>query len=628
MKRIQYAIISATLLTGAVSCADLLDMAPSDQIASGNMWTSPELAVKGMNGLYETFYNRDLSAGSQLRESCLDGLNKYGIEALGFCTDYYSNNFPVYMLYSQNMMANDIQVAYEWKFGYNIVHATNDAIANLYKAGLDEATYQRYICEARFLRAWAYSRLNKFFWGVPLYLEPVTNEECTRTQSSAEDIWQTVIDDLTYCIDNEYMPDNTLTENFGRPSKGAAYALRGMAYMWKALTDNDGTTPEQDYTSACADFDQVDDCGYDLWDDGTSESYLNFFKAENERDNEMIFAIQFSATDGYSYDIQQAVGPRDTWDSWDEVKPSTDFVDYFQNADGTPFSWSEWAQLQCIEGWDALSPQQRSVFFFRDGLRSNSDYSTIYNQARELCGLAVFDRYYLDEGNEARIKTAYDNRDPRLKMIVVTPYEPKDCYSPGWNNNQVAVGKQLRWPLYERGADGNGSGKDLWLDKRFTALYIYNKYVEWGDPSALIDRRHCHIDFPLIRYTDVLLQWAEAEIELGRLGEAADKINQVRDRAGVQRIQTGSQEEMREAVRYERRVEFAVEAVNYFDEIRWGTYKESKFQGQDTHGGSSWWGDNTVEYPWYWKENNWPWSVPLAEYQRNPNLIQRSGWIY
>ena len=58
--------------------------------------------------------------------------------------------------------------------------------------------------------------------------------------------------------------------------------------MWKALTDEDGTTPEQDYESACKDFDKVDDCGYDLWDDGTPESYLNFFKAENEKDNEMI----------------------------------------------------------------------------------------------------------------------------------------------------------------------------------------------------------------------------------------------------------------------------------------------------------------------------------------------------
>jgi signal transduction histidine kinase len=36
---------------------------------------------------------------------------------------------------------------------------------------------------------------------------------------------------------------------------------------------------------------------------------------------------------------------------------------------------------------------------------------------------------------------------------------------------------------------------------------------------------------------------------------------------------------MREAVRYERRVEFPVEAVNFFDEVRWGTYKETKSPG-------------------------------------------------
>ena len=36
---------------------------------------------------------------------------------------------------------------------------------------------------------------------------------------------------------------------------------------------------------------------------------------------------------------------------------------------------------------------------------------------------------------------------------------------------------------------------------------------------------------------------------------------------------------MRERIRYERRVELCLESINYFDEIRWGTYKETKFQG-------------------------------------------------
>ena len=225
----------------------------------------------------------------------------------------------------------------------------------------------------------------------------------------------------------------------------------------------------------------------------------------------MIFAIQFSATDGYSYDIQQAVGPRDTWDSWDEVKPSADF--------GGLFPERRRHSVQLVR----MGRRAGNLRMGTPSPRSNAPYSSSATGSKATAAtppystrqgnsavFPCFDQYYLDNGNEARIKTAYENRDPRLKMVVVTPYEPKDCYSPGWNNNVVATGKQLRWPLYQRGASGTGSGYDIWLDKRFTALYIYNKYVEWGDPSALLDRRHCHVDFPLIRYTDVLLQWAEA----------------------------------------------------------------------------------------------------------------------
>ena len=226
----------------------MLNTAPSDQISSGNMWSSPELAAKGMNGLYETFFNRKQNKGTQVRSENLDGLNKYGIEGLGFCTDYYANNYPIYLLYNETKRANDWQINHEWQFVYTIIHAANDAIANLGKAGLDEATYQRYICEAKFLRAWAYYRANMFWQGVPIYLEPVSNEQCTRSQSSAEDVWNVVITDLTDCINNQYMPDNTLTENYGRPSKGAAYALRGMAYMWMARGS-------QGYTARWSDID-------------------------------------------------------------------------------------------------------------------------------------------------------------------------------------------------------------------------------------------------------------------------------------------------------------------------------------------------------------------------------------
>ncbi len=607
MKKIYNTLLVAVAALTATSCVDMLNTSPENQIGSENMWTTPELALKGMNGLYETFYNRKQSNGTQVRSENLDGLNKYGIEALGFCTDYYANNYPIYLLYNQAKTANDWQINHEWKFCYTIVHAANDAIANLQKAGLDEVTYDRYLCEAKFIRAWAYSRLNKFWQGVPVYLEPISNEECTRTQESADYVWrEVVLPDLNDCINSANFPDNTLTENYGRPSKGAAYALRGMAYMWL-----------KEWQNAANDFSQVSKCGYDLW----QGEYGDFFTAANEKDNEMIFAIQYDEESGYCDNIQQAVGARDTYGGWDEVKPAADFVDYYQNADGTKF---EWSQVPGLEDWDQLTPKQRAVFFCRDGLKSNSDLASQKTQAIGVCGQDTFDKYYLDNGNEARIKAAYENRDPRLKQTILTPYEPVDCYTPNYNNDENMIGKALRWPLYQQGT----SGGDFWLDKRTSAYYCYRKYVYFlkGD---LIDRQRCHTDFPLIRYTDVQLQWAEALIELNNPSRAKELINEVRARAHMPALNCGdTQDELREAVRYERRVEFPVEALNYFDEVRWGTYKQTKFQGKDVHGGQSWWGDDTVEYPWYWNDCLWPWSVPQGEYQRNPALTVRPGWIY
>jgi hypothetical protein len=112
MKKI---LMILTMALAATSCMDILDVAPEDQIASENMWTTEELADKGMAGLYFPFYATQLSS-TQLRRA--DGLNRQGIEAMSFATDYYSNNYPVELLSLATKPANDFQVWYEWKFCY------------------------------------------------------------------------------------------------------------------------------------------------------------------------------------------------------------------------------------------------------------------------------------------------------------------------------------------------------------------------------------------------------------------------------------------------------------------------------------------------------------------------------
>lgn len=92
-----------------------------------------------------------------------------------------------------------------------------------------------------------------------------------------------------------------------------------------------------------------------------------------------------------------------------------------------------------------------------------------------------------------------------------------------------------------------------------------------------------------IRYADVLLMYAEACCETGDLPSAKTALKEVRDRAGLSQFQfpytaviqgqtvtfNDNQEDLRKAIRHERRVELAMEGHRWFDLTRWGIAKET-----------------------------------------------------
>ncbi len=130
------------------------------------------------------------------------------------------------------------------------------------------------------------------------------------------------------------------------------------------------------------------------------------------------------------------------------------------------------------------------------------------------------------------------------------------------------------------------------------------------------------IDFHVIRYADVLLMRAEAMVETNDVNGARDLVNQVRARVGMPTIQSvqGSvnQNQMRELVRLERRVELAMEGLRFMDLKRWGTILDAIRRAES---------DNYPNYnPTYIGRKSEVFPIPQEEIDVNPNLVQHPVW--
>ena len=475
--------------------------------------------------------------------------------------------------------------------------------------------------------------------GVPLYTEPVDPDQCNKVQSSEAEVWAQVIQDLTDAINEPALPDNQIGGE-GRVSKGTAYALRGRAYL---IT--------KQYDKAVADFEQVDDCGYSLFQGG----YKELFKQENERCEEMVMSLQYiEDPTGYGSRLQKycaafTQGSQDSRGCWTDLQVTPALVNLYEeiNPDGTvkDFAWEDylgdaWTYVTNKEASEGHT-RYRKVFFLRDkyvnGMEVHSTVTTAIDAI--LADLpADIQAYYLPEGNEARLKAAYANRDPRLEYNVVTPYAD---YL-GVNSNSTAEGwYTYRWPVsgkyYFDQTSAEPNANPNLPDDYYTSgccnaqaefKYIHRKYV--GEGLEYLRRQDNPIDEPIIRYADVLLMEAEAEVEQNHLTEAMALVKQVRDRVGIPTPaeKFADQETARNYVRDERRREFVNEGINFFDEMRWRTLKETKFSqvcAQHAWGGSESTGGTTYN----WIGDQWyTWPVPKSEIELNPAMTPTPGWEY
>lgn len=415
-----------------------------------------------------------------------------------------------------------------------------------------------------------------------------------------------MVDDLTSCINNTNLPDKYTSDNvsYGHVTKSAAYALRGKVYIWM-----------KEWKKAADDFQAVKTCGHTLYEGAGVESYKRLFKVENERCDEMIFSLQCIDKNDFAGKKNRGFGnrclppdPSGNGLGWNNYIINPRLVETYENIDGSKFNWNDY-----IPGYNEMKIDARMVYFLRNNI-------TAVEEKNSKAAGADMTKYDVT-GNEARIKKAYENRDPRLAMSVITPYSTFLGGVEGTPKEYIS-----RFPFRSYTTYG-----DLKTDTSLKFYYLNRKFVGEGLELPNI---YSELDIPFIRYADVLLNWAEALNELNDLSGAISKVNEVRKRAGVQQLGTNTftqvtgKDDMHQRIMDERHWELIGEDVIYFDEIRWKTWKDLKFyvdkEGK-TNGMRQVWGTTSNNYSWG-GDHYWTLPIPAREIQMNPNMKQNQGW--
>lgn len=141
-----------------------------------------------------------------------------------------------------------------------------------------------------------------------------------------------------------------------------------------------------------------------------------------------------------------------------------------------------------------------------------------------------------------------------------------------------------------------------------------NYFIKFREPGLVISNRYdWPINFPIIRYADVLLMYAEVLNNQGNTAAAVPYLNRIRQRAGLTPVSTSiSANDFTTALRKERRVEFAGEGVYWHDLVRWNTAVDVINQAAAS-----------LNYNFTITTNDYLYQIPLSQiqiagYEQNP----------
>ncbi|MCK9507341.1 MAG: RagB/SusD family nutrient uptake outer membrane protein [Pigmentiphaga sp.] len=453
---------------------------------------------------------------------------------------------------------------------------------------ITEDTYRRTLGELIFLRAFYHFELFKRYGGIPII---------TKVLNPGDDMQigrETYANTVKFLVDEcdraaSLLPLNyaSYTSHYGRATRGAALALKSRVLLYAAsplvnaeedyLDGTDelvwmgGYDKERWKTAADAAYDVIALNEYQLYPyipEGNDEYSFGYFNdAYYGTNREFIFGRLWVQDNT----MEKNNAPMGYQNALGLTCPTQDFVDAFLMRDGQPFNWD----------------------------------------------------------NPVHASNPYVNRDTRLSLYV---------YYNGmkwWYTNNREYDSKKSFGLIETYVGGADDASTL-TDGVRTGYYL--KKFSSREATIFGTEYKVNHNFGFFRYAETLLNFAEAANEYGGPTysvhglDARWAINAVRDRAYMPPVDDAvSQNELRDLIRLERRIELAFEEHRFWDIRRWkiATTLKKSIDGMQIIKNP----DDSYTYnrqpaieSRIFEKKHYFYPIPQTEINRNANLLPNPGW--
>jgi len=274
-------------------CEGLLEEEPFSVLAPSVIFNDPDNIEVAVNGIYHALKQRGIDGNSFGNyQHGLMFMGMAGTDQLRVGSNNAGNRFNQIDLFahtSSSQLPSEV-----WKVHYIGINRANTVIVNtepLLGTGLDDDELNRFLGEAKFLRALFYLNLVRFYGDVPLKLtetNSLTAEDVVGiARTPSVQVYEQIEQDLIFAAEN--LPLQPAQD--GRATSGAAYGLLAKAYVyWATAPLKDASKWQLAANAAKA----VIDAGqYRLLD-----NFPDIFGWENEGNEELIFVVKYGTEPG------------------------------------------------------------------------------------------------------------------------------------------------------------------------------------------------------------------------------------------------------------------------------------------------------------------------------------------